>query len=279
MITISCPFCLGKKFLKPISVKSKITNKYASYYKCKKCGSIVQYPLPEDGELSSYYENYYKIKEKLNPGYLSEKNRDNFFKERELTFKEIGFKKERFANRCNVEVGVANGDFLFYMKENGAEDIVGIDISDTLLKSIKIDTVKLIKGDLSLLKEKSIDNLFMFNVVEHMRDIKECFELIITRLKDDGLLIIEVPIAGFISSFFKTKWRFLMPDEHLHIPSLRGFKKLIRRYGLSIEGYTRFGSGFTTGMINLWIKKILDKFAKIFKYGDRITFLISFKNK
>lgn len=271
---LTCPFCLNNKFSHPMKIKSKISNKECFYYKCKSCHSIIQYPLPDVNELINYYENYYKIKQILNPGYLEEKNRNNLFKERDLTLNEIGFDKRNFLDKVNVEIGVANGDFLRYMLENGAKKIIGIDISRTLLNNIKLNNIKLIHGDLSLLPEKSIDNLFLFNVLEHMTDINKTFTLLLSRIKDDSKIIIEIPLAGIISSFFNKKWRFLMPDEHLNIPSLKGFKILVKRYNFKIVGLTRFGSGFTTGMINFKIKKIFDFVAKKLKIGDRGTFLL-----
>ena len=65
-----------------------------------------------------------------------------------------------------------------------------------------------------------------------------------------------------------------MPDEHINIPSIKGLKTLLSGYGLKIIGYTRFGSGFTKGMIPNFIKYFFDFFVKLLKIGDRGTFLV-----
>ncbi|OHD81242.1 MAG: hypothetical protein A2355_03485 [Spirochaetes bacterium RIFOXYB1_FULL_32_8] len=92
--------------------------------------------------------------------------------------------------------------------------------------------------------------------------------------KPDSSIIIEVPLSGFVQNFFGAKWRFFMPDEHIQIPSKKGLIMLLKRYNLKVTGYTRFGSGFTSGMIHPFFKRIFDYSAKKIKCGDRGTFLI-----
>ncbi|MBN2547413.1 MAG: class I SAM-dependent methyltransferase [Spirochaetes bacterium] len=273
-----CIFCGRNKYYSPLKVFSKIQKKTVNYYKCKFCKSIHQYPTPDNNEIIKYYDSYYEVKNILNPGYLDEKNKNNLFYERDKTLAEIGFDKKNFINKSNVELGCASGHFLFYMQFYGAKDIAGIDISAKLLKSIKINNVKLINGDLSKIKKNSIDNLFMFNILEHIINIKETMDQAVTRLKKDSRLILELPLTGLISNIFKTKWRFLMPDEHLHIPSIKGLKILLKEYNLKIIGQTRFGSGFTSGSIPNFLKLKFDYLAKKFKFGDRGSFLIIFKS-
>lgn len=106
-------------------------------------------------------------------------------------------------------------------------------------------------------------------------------ELIIAQskmsLKPDGYIIISTPVSGFISSIFGSKWRFLLENEHLNIPSIKGINSILKLYNYKIEGITRFGSGFTYGTCNSVIKKFFDFLAKFFKIGDRAVLLV--KNK
>ena len=268
-----CQFCGLEKKNITLKVKSKIDNNLYDYYICKKCGSIYQYLIPTKEYIENYYNNYYEIKQQINPGYLTEKNKENFFKERDKTLKDIEFPFERIAEKNNVELGCANGGFLLYLKQNGAKNITGLDISKTLIDSINIEGIKLLNGDLSLLENKSVDNLYLFHILEHT-NIKDAFNDIVRVTKDDSIIVVEIPLAGFVSGFFKEKWRFLMPNEHLNIPTLKGLKILLKRYNLKIVKMKRFGSGLTMGMVNHKIKKIFDFLAKKFSFGDRGAFLI-----
>lgn len=268
-----CDFCGGESFKKPLTVYSQITKKSVNYYKCRGCSSLHQFPLPDSRAITDYYESYKEIKEEMNPGYLEQAQLLPFFNERDMTLGEIGFDNSTIGECSNVEVGCANGHFLRYLKSKEGREITGIDISTSLLESIALDDVNLIAGDLSLVEENSIGNLFLFNVLEHFRELHKEMALVKSRLKEDGNLIIEVPLAGVVSSLFAGSWRFLMPDEHLHIPSLKGLKMILAEYGFKIVGATRFGSGFTTGMIHNGVKRLFDRLAKQGSLGDRGAFL------
>ncbi|HPO49173.1 MAG TPA: class I SAM-dependent methyltransferase [Spirochaetota bacterium] len=269
-----CPFCQSDKILKKLRVYSEILKKERVCSVCKKCGSINQDTTPSESEIKEYYEAYEEIKGEMNPGYLSDDQLISFFRERDKTLKEIGFPISSIIQGANVELGCANGQFLRYLKNKNANNIVGIDISKKLIESVNLEGVKLINGDFTKIDDNAVDNLFMFNVLEHIPLINDTIAQILRITKDNSNIIIEVPIAGFISGFFNEKWRFLMPDEHLHIPSVKGLKALLSRYDLFILGFTRFGSGYTAGSINPKFKEIFDLLAKKTKIGDRGAFLI-----
>jgi SAM-dependent methyltransferase len=275
---MKCSFCNKNIFKNEIIIFSFSQKKNIKYLQCSYCHSLHQYPIPDKKIIENYYETYFETKKKLNPGYLEKTNLSLLFSERDKTFNDLGFKKDWLINSTSVELGCANGQFLQYLKKNNATEIIGIDISKNLLESINIKGIKIILGDLSKIKLKSIDNLFLFNVLEHIPDIKLLMEQINLSLKNNGKILLEVPLTGFISSIFKKKWRFLMPDEHLHIPSKKGLKILLKKYGFKIIGSVRFGSGFTTGMIPNYLKNIFDKTAKKLHFGDRGAFLVVYNN-
>jgi SAM-dependent methyltransferase len=270
---MKCPFCSSERFSRKYVVFSAILDKEVGYFKCKKCSSICQFPFPDKDAIERYYESYHEIKKRMNPGYLEENQLVSFFEERDRTLKEIGF-DGLIEDSNNVELGCANGHFLRYLIRKNAHFVTGIDISESLLSDVKIDNVNLIRGDLSFIEENSTDNLYMFNILEHLPDIGFAMSQISRVLKKEGRLVLEVPLSGLISAMFGKRWRFLMPDEHLCIPSVKGLEFLLSGYGLEIKGTTRFGSGFTKGMIPDLFKKFFDFFVKKLKFGDRGAFLV-----
>jgi SAM-dependent methyltransferase len=271
---MKCPYCDNEKISKKIPVYSSILKKEVRYHKCADCFSVYQFPIPDDDAIKLYYESYYEIKQKMNPGYLDERHLAGFFNERDMTLKEIGFDLDRVRVGNNVELGCANGHFLRYLARHKAVDITGIDISEKLLSEIKMENVKLISGDLSCIKDNSVDNLFMFNILEHMTDVNRTMSYLKAILKESGTVIIEVPLSGIVSNLFGKNWRFFMPDEHLCIPSFLGLKKLFSKHGFKMAGYVRFGSGLTKGMTFSPIKSFFDFFVKLIKIGDRGAFLM-----
>jgi SAM-dependent methyltransferase len=274
---IDCCFCLQQFHCEPMEIASSVTGVTVSYYTCPSCLSIHQHPLPDQQTLQGYYEQYEMIKEKMNPGYLEEDNYTPLACERAQTFHELGFSRDNLFNENHVELGCANGHFLRFLKEQGAVDITGIDISSDLLSKITVPNIKRINGGLDKIAPDSVDNLYLFNILEHIPDPQGTLDHAARIMKPESSLIIEVPLAGYISSRFKNRWRFLMPNEHLHLPSVNGLIKILDRYGYYIAAETRFGSGFTTGMIPGFIKKRADSVAKMLGIGDRGAFLCKFR--
>lgn len=292
-----CPYCGGGREHFFCSLSSKINRRNVNYYVCKKCSAVIQFPYPDKKILNEYYESYFEIKQKLNAGYLTENQYSSLKYERDKTFAELGFDKERIKNGVNAELGCANGFFLRYLKENGGINILGIDTSHSLLKAAQQqlnaqiisenslqntdnifcgnERIQLVcASSLNEMAQNSVDNLYMFHLMEHSAEPDVLMKQAACVLKKDGVFILEVPVSGVVSFFFRDKWRFLMPDEHLNIPSVRSVRILAEHYGFSIMSMIRFGSGVTSGTAPRLIKKIADKSAKAFKFGDRAAFLL-----
>lgn len=293
-----CSYCGHKKVRSFCNLSSKINQRNVDYYVCKKCGAIIQLPYPDSEVLQKYYESYFDIKQTLNSGYLTENQYTSHKTERDKTLAELKFDKERIKNGINVELGCANGLFLRYLTENGSTKTLGIDVSHSLLKEAEQRLINaqiisfedennitedffdnkniqlLCASSLEKISNCSVDNLYMFHLMEHSENPQLLMEQAAKVLKNDGILILEVPVSGIISSFFQSKWRFLMPDEHLNIPSVRSVKILAKQNGFKVCSLTRFGSGVTSGTAPKIIKNIADKLAKLFKFGDRAAFLL-----
>ena len=289
-----CPYCGCKKELFYCNLSSKINQRKVNYYKCNDCGAVIQFPYPSKDVLQKYYESYFDIKQTLNAGYLTENQYNSLKAERNQTLEELKFDKERIKKGINVELGCANGLFLRYLTEYGGTKVLGIDVSYPLLEEAqkRLDSALLISSNqifdtdiscnvqllcdesLSAITENSVDNLYMFHLMEHAVKPDELMKQAAFVLRKGGILVLEVPVSGLISSFFRSRWRFFMPDEHLNIPSVRSIKVLAKHYGFSICSMIRFGSGITSGTAPKMVKKIADRLAKKFRIGDRAAFLL-----
>ena len=272
--TDACPFCESSEYNKHYRILSRIGDKSVSYFRCRKCRSIMQYPHPDESTLTHYYNNYIEIKTRMNPGYLEQTAYRLLVAERDASFRDIGFSKRIIPDSVNIELGCANGHFLRYLNENGSRTTIGIDRSKALLDMIKLDNVTLIHGTLNAIPDTSGDNIFLFNVLEHIPGTSEVLREIVRISKPDSKILIEIPLTGFIQNRFGSKWRFLMPDEHLNIPSRKGLKILLKKHNLKITSQTRFGSGITAGTVPRPVKVLCDFLAKGLRIGDRGVFLV-----
>ncbi|MBN1616937.1 MAG: methyltransferase domain-containing protein [Spirochaetales bacterium] len=275
---MACPFCTSARSALVHTASSPTGLGAVCYYRCRSCASIYQHPLPSPEGLCAYYERYLDVKARMNPGYLDPASVLSVRRERSLTFREIGFDPGRIACGTNAELGCANGLFLRYLVEEGSLRTIGLDLSESLLSAIVLSGVRILHGGLELLDEKSVDNLYLFNVAEHALDIEALFYQASRVLAQEGCVVLELPLSGLVSRFFGQKWRFLMPDEHLAIPSMKGLRILLRKTGFTIRGQTRFGSGWTSGSIYRPIKRLCDFAAKHLGFGDRGCFLLEYRN-
>ena len=147
----------------------------------------------------------------MNPGYLQESQYLTFKEERLKTLNELQFPFENIANANNVELGCANGFFLRLLNELGSTHTTGIDISKTMLESIQLPQCRLINGSLADISGNSVDNLYLFNVLEHARDVEDLFAQAHRIMKNDAYLIIEVPVVGIIAHFHAKIGAFSCP--------------------------------------------------------------------
>ncbi|MCX7948485.1 MAG: class I SAM-dependent methyltransferase [Treponemataceae bacterium] len=273
-MNMRCPFCLEPALRERYTKKSLLTGEIIYYYRCSACGSYRQVPYPTQDVLDAYYQQYPEIKEILNAGYLDPQGYAVLQKERDMTLQELRFPLERIKNHTNAELGCANGMFLHYLYEKGGRDIIGLDISTPLLEQIPPGKYRIYKGGLEQLPSDSVDNLFLFHILEHLSDMESCFFHLRRVLKEEGLVVLEVPVAGWISERQGEGWRFFMADEHLNIPTYQGLRHFLKRQNIRILHTTRFGSGHTRGSISPLKKAFFDWAAKTFNYGDRIALLL-----
>ena len=260
---MNCPVCQKfKKTFKQIAQQ---------YFQCCFCRSIFQHPLPDSETISAYYESYKNIKFKMNPGYLTNSNFNNYKNIMELTLADLQINRSFFIGKNILDVGCANGDFLMFLKEKNIQ-AAGIDISHDLVKIAQARDLDVKKEKVENLRQ-NYEIISCWDVIEHIADPLLFVNHLKRILINDGYLFISTPVVGLVAGFFGEKWRFLMPDEHLCLFSRKSIFQVLVNEGWEILRYVRFGSGFTSGMIISPVKQIFDKLAKKWQIGDRIVIL------
>lgn len=105
-------------------------------------------------------------------------------------------------NSKTLDLGCGKGYFLKYLKEMGYSNIKGVEKSSSQILHALSDVKDYIIVDdmFNYLKNssESFDVITLFHVLEHLfkDEILDLLELVYQRLKEDGMLIIEVPNAG-----------------------------------------------------------------------------------
>lgn len=260
---MNCPVCKrSKKLSKQIS---------PVYFQCFSCHSIYQYPIPDINTIKAYYESYKKIKFKMNPGYLSEKNFSQYKQIMEINFADLQINKSFFFKKKILDVGCANGDFLLFLKEKNIQGS-GIDISHDLVKNAQERGLD-VKAERLENVQKKFEIVTCWDVIEHIPYPVEFICNLERILLDGGFLLLSTPVVGLVTKFFGKNWRFLMPDEHLFLFTKKCLFQVLENNGFKILKLIRFGSGFTSGMIINPLRQFFNACAKKLQFGDRIVVL------
>lgn len=221
----NCPLC-G-------SSKKKLFIKEGEFriVKCKSCRFVFLDNIPDESEI---YEDYYEAKI----------NRDDYTK-----FSSIPLLAEIYAineqrlyyirkfklKGSILDIGCGTGLFLKTASHYGF-DVYGIDVSQTAVNNAKEEFG--VEADKKLISQldpghMKFDVITMWHVLEHL--INPVDELLYVRnlLKDDGILIIEVPNLNSIK--FKLsggKWKGgNHPLYHRSFFTSRTLRKLLKRTG------------------------------------------------
>jgi SAM-dependent methyltransferase len=161
-----------------------------SIIKCKRCGLRWIYPIKSAEEYQNIYktsyfeeipEDYKKVISERNPHFLNR-------------IKEIKKYMKRDEIRL-LDVGAATGEFITEARKSGIES-VGIEPSKSACQRAKNKYgIDMIQGNFLDVDfgSKTFDVVHMNHVFEHFSEPERCLEKVRRVLKDDGLLVMEVP--------------------------------------------------------------------------------------
>jgi len=167
-------------------------------------------------------------------------HRDEDYKKYESLFENIFRKRvnlvSRFVKKGKMfEIGSATGVMLKLFKDRGW-DALGIELSgsceEAKRKGLRVLNVKFEDAKLP----KDYFNLVVLNhTLEHMNNPREVLRKINTHLKEEGIVFIDVPNFGSLSSkLLGNKWPYLLPEEHKSQFTKESLTKLLQENGFDI---------------------------------------------
>ena len=163
--------------------------------------------------------------------------------------KEVGLFKNIFAKRFNLlqrflkkrkkgkvlDVGCSNGIFLDLFKNIGWETW-GVEVSKSADEaSKKGHKVKKSYFEKTKLPRGYFDLIILNHTLEHMDDPTKVLTKAKRLLKEDGLLFVDVPNAGGLSSrILGEKWPHRLPEEHKHQFTRKKLKEVFVESGFNV---------------------------------------------
>ena len=176
---------------------------------------------------------------------------------------------EEFVQPRILDVGCATGSLLAWLRERGWET-VGVEISAPQAEYARRER-KLDVRSLPLAENKFPDGHFnavlASHLIEHLNDPAALVKEVHRILAPGGCFFVTTPnIAGFQARLFKGRWRSAIFD-HLYLFSVKTLTRLLEENGFTIEKIATWG-GLAAGTAPVSLKRIFDKAAKRFGFGD-----------
>lgn len=190
-------------------------------YKCSFCGlGKTQYLEIEDGDYHRGFE-YSKEQEMFN----------NIFLRRVKLIEKI------FSEPGSVlEIGSSRGLLLYQLKQKGW-NVCGIEPSKSAASDAEEKGVKTLNEKFNRVSlEEKFDLVILNHTLEHLDNPLETIKEVKGILKPRGLVLIDVPNFGSLSSKLqKENWPLLLPKEHLWHFTFKSLLLLLEKNGFEVK--------------------------------------------
>jgi 2-polyprenyl-3-methyl-5-hydroxy-6-metoxy-1,4-benzoquinol methylase len=203
---------------------------------CKKCGFVTANMHLTDHELKAVYnKEYFNGEEYQN--YLEDKEviQKNFFNRLKSIRKKINIS----SNASYLEIGCAYGFWGEIITRETSKPYLGYDVSEEAVSYAK-QVLKLnVKTQNYLdapLPEKNYTDVFMWDVIEHLKSPEKYLKKISDEIADQGRVYITTGnINSLLAKIQKKKWRMIHPPTHLHYFSKKTIKLLLEKNDFIVE--------------------------------------------
>lgn len=197
-------------------------------------------------------------------------HRDKEYLENETLFKNIFKKRQniisRFINnpRIILDIGCSNGIFLDLYKNC---ETWGVEPSSNYkVAELKMHKILNTTFEKARLPENYFDLIIMNHTLEHVKDGEIVLAKIFRLLKKGGILFIDVPNAGGLSSkLFGHKWPYRLPNEHTYQFTKESLSKLVNDTGFEVLHWES-----RSGLFEL-ANPLLDLFQSLMTFKKRFV--------
>jgi len=235
--SISCSCCLGKE---GEIIYEGLTSIYSSekwsVVRCSNCGNIITLPVPTAELLEKIYSETYlypvhraamsekRFRSKSMAGYIKALRKPS----KQATILEAGcmygYLLQELKDDYTVKGIEIGSEAVDYCRKNG------LDVTDISLEDY-------------LRNDSTFDIIILSHVFEHLLHADGVFEKLLSRLNDDGMLVISVPNSDSICrKFFGRYWGWWQVPVHINHFSKSALRKLAQRFDVRIES-TRYRGG------------------------------------
>jgi 2-polyprenyl-3-methyl-5-hydroxy-6-metoxy-1,4-benzoquinol methylase len=234
--TSSCPICNG-------ATTHGFSAKNYAFSRCvsKDCGHIFVDPIPSFEELDVYYAKNTSGLENSDSWTMADDYASNpqlvhdFYSKNRIRFlRNRGYLSERTSV---LDVGCSTGMFLRVLKDQGNNDVCGVDVSiEQVAHCQDINQIRAFRDLNQIPTGEQFDLVCLYAVLEHVPNPREVMRDSVERLSIGGRLIVDVPNYRSLYRVLTGKqWLWLIPPVHLGYFSPKSMRKLAATASLEID--------------------------------------------
>lgn len=224
-----CPLCGDSKARQILTTRSADLERDFTIVECVACGLRFTDPVPNDLDLARLYAQDYYVQ---NSRRLLSRDLPRMLFQLSVFAQRRSALMDTHSGRI-LDVGCGNGDFLASLKRKGWE-VCGTEFSDAACEIARSKGVSVQQGNLIACGHHDgyFDAITYWHVLEHLKDPLAQLTEARRLLRDDGLLVVQVPNSD--SPTFRIcrgQWEPLDAPRHLQHFSKRTLTEMLERCG------------------------------------------------
>ena len=244
----SCSVC-GSNIKKPLFQQRFSTMLLVQGYTvvvCENCGFAYADDIPAQEAFDAYYRDLSKYEYQQHAGQESQHDEARQRATAEALSRSILDRQSRV-----VEIGCSTGRLLALLRENGFQNVCGIDPSpgcaETARKLYGVPVLTTTLSGLAKSREKC-DFLIMIGVLEHVRDLQGALATVRQILRPNGRVYLDVPDATQFADWPDAPFQEFS-TEHINFFSSRSLANLMSVHGFSCIASEKAHLGFTESTV------------------------------
>ncbi len=200
---------------------------------CQNHELLITSPAPDSHDLSRYYQSENYISHTDSKKGIFEKVYQ-IVKKFTISRKVSLIKKENKSAGKLLDIGAGTGEFLLAAKKSNWE-VLGVEPNEQA-RNLSEDKGVSLAENLELVSDKNFDVITLWHVLEHLPNLQKDINLIHSKLKKGGTLIIAVPnFKSYDAGYYKKYWAAFDVPRHLWHFSRSGIKSLFEENGFTLK--------------------------------------------
>ncbi|MFT2009687.1 class I SAM-dependent methyltransferase [Pontibacter sp. 13R65] len=230
-----CPVCGKQEFKNFLVVTDNAVSKESFVIvECENCTFKFTNPRPSEVSIDKYYESEeYISHSNIKTGII---NRAYHVVRSITTRQKVELINKYASSKGSIlDYGCGTGVFLSACKKDGWE-IRGVEPNEKAREIASQTTASIVAPALAEIEGEKYEVITLWHVLEHIHNLNETVEQMLSLLQEDGTLIIAVPNAdSHDAQQYKENWAAYDVPRHLYHFTQQTMKRFLKKHKMKLE--------------------------------------------